>query len=104
MESIIGVFQNSFVKTPIYPSTIKNPYCVYLPRVENQKIQEFIHIDETLITKFLYDIFISNMYTGRNNQEEKKNEFIRWINNFKNINKSNWYVIISKMYKKNILN
>lgn len=104
MESTIGVFQNTFVKTHIYPSTIKNPYCVYLPRVENKKILEFVHIDEALITKFLYDIFISNIYTGKNNTEEKKNGFIRWINNFKNVNKSNWYVIISKMYKKNILN
>lgn len=104
MEHQIGVFSNSFVTHPIYPSTIKNPYSVYLPRVENQQIQEFIHIDETLITKFLYDIFINNVYTGKNIQEEKKDKFIMWINSFKGVNKSNWYVIICKMYKKNILN
>jgi hypothetical protein len=33
-------------------------------------------------------------------KKNKKNEFIIWINNFKNVNKSNWYVIISIIYKK----
>ena len=104
MEPAIGVFSNSFVTCNIYPSTIKNPYSVYLPKIENNQIQEYIHINETLITKFLYDIFINNVYRGKDIQEEKKNEFIIWINSFKNVNKSNWYVIISRMYKKNILN
>ena len=104
MESEIGVYSNKFVTYPIYPSTIKNPYCVYLPRIENKIIKEYIFINETLITQFLYNIYINNIYIGKNNHEDKKNGFILWINNFKNINKSNWYVVISKMYKKNILN
>ena len=53
MEPSIGVFSNAYVTCNIYPSTIKNPYSVYLPKIENNQIQEFIHINETLITKFL---------------------------------------------------
>ena len=37
METVIGVFSNAFVTSNIYPSTIKNPYSVYLPKIENIK-------------------------------------------------------------------
>ena len=104
MKSLIGVFSNSILKTNIYTSTIKNPYCVYLPRVENNVIQEYVHIDETVITKFLYDFYINNLYLGENNEKKKCDSFINWIYRFEGLNKSNWYVIINKMYKKNILN
>tara|TARA_Y100000590_G_C15587152_1_gene964574 strand:- start:794 stop:1114 length:321 start_codon:yes stop_codon:yes gene_type:complete len=104
-ESVIGVYSNNNLTANIYPSTIKNPYCVYLPRVEKNKLKEFVHIDETIITKYVYDIFIKTMYLGDpKDSDEKVDSFIKWINKFQGINKSNWYVIINKMYKKNILN
>ena len=104
MENLICVFSNSALRENIYPSSIKNPYCVYLPRVENNQIQEYVHIDETIITKFVYEIYMNKIYRGSNNAEEKRDGFIKWINNFEGLNKSNWLVIINKMYKKNILN
>jgi len=59
---------------------------------------------EPVIGVFSNTFITYNIYRGKELQEEKKNEFIIWINSFKNVNKSNWYVIISRMYKKNILN
>ena len=104
-ESVIGVYTNSNIRVNVYPSTIKNPYCVYLPRVEKNKVKEYVHIDEAIITKFIYDIFIKTMYIGdMNDSDMKVDYFIKWINKFEGINKSNWYVIINNMYKKNILN
>ena len=100
----IAVFSNNGQTYTLYPKNIINPYCVYLPLTKNNKIYKYEHINETIITKFLYNIFISNMYLGDNNVINKVNGFIKWINSFEKINKSNWFVVINKMYKNNLLN
>tara|TARA_Y100000816_G_C25872557_1_gene455412 strand:+ start:56 stop:373 length:318 start_codon:yes stop_codon:yes gene_type:complete len=105
MNSIIGVLEYNNIKHNIYTNTIINPYCIYLPVIQNNKIKEFVYIDEKIITKCLYNIFINNMYLGDNNNYKfKKQGFINWIYTFDNINKSNWYVVINNMFKNNILN
>lgn len=105
MKILIGVFKNKFVTSNIYDQTIKNPYSIYLPRTENNEIKEFIYINEAIITRFLYQIFINNIYKEQDNDLEKRcNNFINWINKFNGVNKSNWYVVINKMFKNNMLN
>ena len=105
MKLLIGVFKNNIVTANIYDSTIKNPYSIYLPRTENNEIKEFVYIDESIITSFLYKIFINNIYKDQDNNLEKRcNNFINWIYKFNGVNKSNWYVVINKMFKNNILN
>lgn len=62
MESLIAVYSNNNINARIYPSTIKNPYCIYLPKIENNRIKEYIHIEEEIITKFLYNFYMTNIY------------------------------------------
>tara|TARA_B100001094_G_scaffold331918_1_gene401914 strand:- start:914 stop:1243 length:330 start_codon:yes stop_codon:yes gene_type:complete len=109
MESVITVYSNNNINARIYPSTIKNPYCIYLPKIENNRIKEYVHIDEEIITKFLYKFYITNICIKNHNitRKEKIDNFINWIyelDKSNNFNKSNWFVIIYKMYKNNILN
>ena len=105
MENIIGVLSNNNINHNIYYSTIKNPYCIYLPVIQNNKIIKYVHIDEKIITSFLYTNFINNIYIGHiSDYNHKRDSFINWIYNFNDVNKSNWYVIIHNMFKNNILN
>ena len=80
----------------LYEKNLKNPYCVYLPKKINNKIIECIYINEEVVTLFLYKHFINNI--------KDKTSFINWIYSLNGINKSNWFVVINKMYKKNLLN
>lgn len=105
MKLLIGVFKNNVISANIYDKTIRDPYSVYLERIENNKIKEIVHINESIITIFLYNIFINNIYKKQdNNLENKCNKFIEWICKFNGVNKSNWYVVINRMFKNNILN
>jgi|TARA_Y100000389_G_scaffold194386_1_gene224309 hypothetical protein len=105
MKTLIGIFKSNTVTGNIYDKTIRDPYSIYIPRIENNEIKEFVHINESIITMFLYNIFINNIYKQQDNDLDNKcNKFINWINNFNGVNKSNWYVVINKMFKNNILN
>ena len=105
MNTIIGILDHNNIKHKIYSDKITNPYCIYLPIIKNNQIKEFVFINEYIITKFLYDIFINTMYTGKDKDYQNKyNSFINWISSFHNINKSSWVVIINNMFKNNILN
>ena len=105
MTTVIGVLEHNNIKHTIYSNKINNPYCIYLPVIQNEKIKEFVFINEFIITKFLYNIFINTMYRGENKDSNNKyNSFINWVYTFHSVNKSNWYVIINNMFKNNILN
>lgn len=71
---------------------LKNPYCVYLPYVENN-IKKSVFINENIIVKLVYENFIKMNY-GRT-----PSEFLKWMSHFKNINFSNWRVLILKLEK-----
>ena len=105
MNKIIGILEYNNNKHTIYSDNIVNPYSIYLPIIQNNKIKEFVYINEYIITKFLYNIFINNMYIGpEKNYQNKYHSFIKWIYTFDRVNKSNWYVVINNMFKNNKLN
>ena len=78
-------------------NNIKNPYCVYLPYVENN-IKKFIFINENIIGKVVYESFIKMNYG------HTPSEFLNWMAYFKNINFSNWRVLILKLEKNRTIN
>tara|TARA_Y100000816_G_scaffold7905_1_gene4991 strand:- start:1044 stop:1370 length:327 start_codon:yes stop_codon:yes gene_type:complete len=108
MEKIlIGFYKYDNYLIKIYDKDIINPYIVYVPIIEKNKIKKFIYINENKIGYFIYTIY-KNLLNQNNiyikNKIEIYNSFLLWILKFKNINESNWRVLIKNMYKNNVIN
>ena len=94
----VGTYTHNKNIIDIMLNDIKNPYCIYLPYKENNIYKKYIFVNENIIGKLVYEYFIKMNY-GKN-----INEFLHWLSLFKEINYSNWRVLILKLEKNKTIN
>jgi hypothetical protein len=100
----LGMYEYNNYRINVSLNDIKNPYCVYLPIKENGIIINIVYINEFLIGLFLYNYYKTNIYKYKSNKDITCNLFLDWIFTLKNINYSNWKVIVLRLFKNNVLN
>lgn len=98
----LGCIKQNNYDLHINLKNLKNPYCVYIPILNNGLVKDMYFINEYTITKYLYNWYIDNMHFNLDNTSKVKS-FLSWIDSLANFNHSNWRVVVINLYNKKII-